>query len=232
MPTYSSKSEIPLEQIQAQLDQILASNVFSRSHRQSAFLNHVVNAACKNQTDRLKEFTLGVEVFDKDETFDPGTDAIVRVEASRLRAKLREYYLEEGIDDLVKIEIPKGHYVPVFSYVERNEPTPFIAPKAFHLWLGVVAAAFLVGILYLVYETFQEGAIPAASTRQIPWSSRVAVLPLQDLSRPTELHFGEAMTDGLIAALSEAGGLRVTSLASVLRYKNTDVPITSIGIRW
>ena len=61
-----------------------ASKGFSRSGRQSAFLDYVVTAALEGRADRLKEFTLGIEVFEKDESFDPSVDSIVRVEATRL----------------------------------------------------------------------------------------------------------------------------------------------------
>ena len=63
---------------------------------------------------------IGVQVFGKEETFDPRTDPIVRVQARRLRAKLVRYYREEGRADETVIELPKGGYAPVFK--QRDTP--------------------------------------------------------------------------------------------------------------
>ena len=103
--------------VRAERDRILASKLFALSNRLKAFLSFIIDAALEDRADRLKEFTLGIEVFEKDESFDPNIDSIVRVEASRLRSKLREYYAGEGKDDPVRIDIPKGHYVPAFHFV-------------------------------------------------------------------------------------------------------------------
>ncbi len=107
-------------QVLAQRDRILASGVFALSNRQKSFLNYIINAQLENRADNLKEFTLAIDVFEKDETFDPSIDSIVRVEASRLRSKLREYYDGEGQVDPVRIDVPKGHYVPVFRIIHRD----------------------------------------------------------------------------------------------------------------
>ena len=88
MPAKNSTSEATAAQVRAQRDRILASKIFSRSKRQSAFLDYIINVALEGRADQLKEFTLGIEVFEKDESFDPSVDSIVRVEATRLRAKL------------------------------------------------------------------------------------------------------------------------------------------------
>src|SRR5665213_1538221 len=68
------------------------------------------------QHHRLKEYLIGLEVFNRQESFDPRVDSIVRVEARRLRAKLDEYYQTEGRDDEILIELRKGSYIPLFEY--------------------------------------------------------------------------------------------------------------------
>src|SRR5580700_4244824 len=92
------------------LDRILASPCFVQSERQQRFLKFIVTEPLPGHTDRLKGYTIAVEVFDRDVNFDPAVDAIVRVEAARLRAKLREYYDREGRTDPVRFELPKGAY--------------------------------------------------------------------------------------------------------------------------
>jgi hypothetical protein len=93
------------------LDRILASPCFVQSERQQRFLKFIVSETLAGHTDRLKGYTIAIEVFDRDVNFDPGIDAIVRVEAARLRAKLREYYDREGRTDPVRFELPKGAYL-------------------------------------------------------------------------------------------------------------------------
>ena len=227
MPAKHSASEATAAQVRAQRDRILASKVFSLSKRQSDFLNYVVNAALEDRADKLKEFTLGIDVFEKDESFDPSVDSIVRVEASRLRSKLREYYVGEGQDDSVRIDIPKGHYVPVFRPVEVPKVEDGLS-RQWRLSVGLVLTTLIISFLYFTYSAPQREADPAANTR-VPPPSSLAVLPLRDWSRLPEEYFSEAMTDALISSLAEIPALRVTSLTSVMTYKNTEIPIPEIG---
>lgn len=107
--------KIPAQAVQEELDKILNSSTFAQSQRLIRFLRFIVEQLLKNEADQLKEYRLGVSVFDRDESYDPRTDPIVRVEASRLRTKLREYYDLEGKDDPVFIEMPKGSYAPIVA---------------------------------------------------------------------------------------------------------------------
>jgi serine/threonine-protein kinase len=102
--------------VQAELQRILSSKVFARSERLSRFLRFVAQQALQGNTDTLKEYTLGVEVFDRRASYDPRLDPIVRVEARRLRTKLHEYYRTEGNADHVCIALPERGYSPVFSF--------------------------------------------------------------------------------------------------------------------
>ena len=106
---------IPSATIRAELDRILRSRVFVHSHRIRRFLQFVVEECLQGQQHRLKEYLIGLEVFNRLEAFDPRVDSIVRVEARRLRAKLDEYYQSEGRDSEVRIELRKGSYIPMFE---------------------------------------------------------------------------------------------------------------------
>ncbi|MFN8009576.1 MAG: tetratricopeptide repeat protein, partial [Terriglobia bacterium] len=112
--------------IREELERILKSPLFTRSSRLSRFLKFVVEKTLQGETQTLKEYALAVEVFDKEESYEPGVDPLVRVEAGRLRNKLREYYEEEGKAAIIRIELPKGTYVPAFQWRQRA-PTPIIA---------------------------------------------------------------------------------------------------------
>ncbi|MGH9374527.1 MAG: tetratricopeptide repeat protein, partial [Vicinamibacterales bacterium] len=74
-------------------------------------LEFIVEQTLEGHADRLKEYSLGVDVFRRGTDFNPRTETIVRVQARRLRDKLEEYYATEGQADPVGIEIPKGRYV-------------------------------------------------------------------------------------------------------------------------
>src|SRR5436190_23711130 len=78
--------------IRAHLDRILATESFSRAGSLSRLLSFLVHRTLDGQAEQLKEYTLGVEVFDRGESFDPRLDTIVRVQARKLRAKLEKYY--------------------------------------------------------------------------------------------------------------------------------------------
>lgn len=228
MPAHHSTSDASAAQVRAQRDRILASKVFALSKRQSKFLDYVVDAALEGRSDKIKEFTLGIDVFGKDESFDPSVDSIVRVEASRLRSKLREYYVDEGQDDSVRIDIPKGHYVPVFRSADRLTKDHEPANRGY-LLAGLVVAALFIAVLFVTYSASQRNSDTVAETPLLPPPSSLAVLPLRDRSPSPEEFFSDAMTDALISSLAEVPALRVTSLTSVRRYKNTDVPIPEIG---
>src|SRR5664280_1280747 len=96
--------------IRAQLKRLTGSPVLQQSPRKQRLLRHIVEATLSGAADRLKGYTLGVEVFDRGVGFDPNIDPIVRVEMGRLRSKLIEFYAEQGAMDRVLIELPKGVY--------------------------------------------------------------------------------------------------------------------------
>ena len=98
--------------VRAELERILRSSGFANSERMTRFLRCVVERALAGQVDGLKEYLLGVEVFDRKPDYDPRVDPIVRVEARRLRSKLEEFYAGNGKDSQVIIDLPKGAYVP------------------------------------------------------------------------------------------------------------------------
>lgn len=116
--------------IRAELDRILRSRVFIHSRRIRRFLQFVVEECLLQKHHRLKEYPIGLEVFNRHEAFDPRMDSIVRVEARRLRSKLDEYYVNEGRESAIRIQLRKGSYVPTFEHRDGGAATraPFTAP--------------------------------------------------------------------------------------------------------
>ena len=117
----SSHSPPSESEVRAALGRILESEEFIRSKRIGAFLRFVVEEALADRGDRLKAVTIAQDVFGRDESFDPRTDTIVRVEAGRLRRRLKRYYEASGREDSVLIEIPVGTYTPRFTSEWMNQ---------------------------------------------------------------------------------------------------------------
>lgn len=106
------------QEIRAALERIVASAPFRGSAQLIAFLRFIVEAVLTGRTDEIKGYTIAVKALGRGEDFNPKTDAIVRVEAGRLRRAIERYYAEPGADDPVEIEIPARGYVPVFRHRE------------------------------------------------------------------------------------------------------------------
>ena len=100
------------EEVISQLGEIQNSSPFASSVRLFKFLSYIVQAELDGEGSELNQLRIGLDVFERNSTFDPSIDSIVRVEAGRLRAKLKEYYTEFGASDPVVIELPKGRYSP------------------------------------------------------------------------------------------------------------------------
>ena len=107
-------------QILEQLSKILRSQVFRNTDMLRNFLSFIVREVLKENGMLLKQYSIAIHAFSRGDDFDATTDPIVRIQASRLRRNLEQYYREEGIDDEVIISVPKGTYVPKFTKVENQ----------------------------------------------------------------------------------------------------------------
>lgn len=106
---------VPEAAIRAQLARVVSCPIFERAARMQRFLAFLVEERLAGREDQLKEYTIAVSVFDKPTDFDPGTSAVIRVEAGRLRRMLEQYALRFGDEDGIAFDIPKGTYIPVFN---------------------------------------------------------------------------------------------------------------------
>jgi hypothetical protein len=121
--------ELGKEQKLEQLEKVLRSRTLQNSESLKAFLRFVVEKTIADRDALLKEYTIATEVFGRNSDYDPRIDSVVRVQAGRLRTKLQEYYTTEGKGDQIIIDLPKGHYHPVFN-CPRQESVAEIAPAA------------------------------------------------------------------------------------------------------
>ena len=130
MPPPSSSQEtvadtavdvVPATAVREQLARIVNSPGFVSSARLSRFLTHIVDRTIEGELNSLKEFSVAMEVFDRSSDYDPEIDAIVRVQARRLRAKLKAYYEEgPGTNDPVLIALRPGSYMPIFRRLDTR----------------------------------------------------------------------------------------------------------------
>ena len=117
----------------AHLEEVLASTSFSGARGQQRLLRYLVEHSLGADAAGVKEYSLGVEVFDRGPDFDPRLDPIVRVEASRLRARLHKYYEADGREAELRIDLPRGGYVPTWHLTQAEElATPAPEPVAEH----------------------------------------------------------------------------------------------------
>ncbi len=139
-PVIEKSRRVPAEAIRNQLARILQSAGFVNAGRMRRFLRFVVEETLAGRAHELCEYSVGISVFDRSATFEPGMDPIVRNDARRLRQKLLEYY--QGScwpgGDPVRIQIPKGGYVPTFSKFDAQPPR---AGKQYRLTMSLTRIA-------------------------------------------------------------------------------------------
>ncbi len=110
---------------------MVASDVFRGSAQLVAFLRFIVESVLQGKQDRIKAYTIGVEVFRRNTNFDPQIDPIVRVEATRLRRTIERYYGGPGADDPIVIDLLRGSYVPTICCREATGQSAVRPPHSF-----------------------------------------------------------------------------------------------------
>jgi adenylate cyclase len=129
-PEATDPAEVAPEAAREVLERVLASPEFDASERNRRFLRYVVEEALAGRGDRIKAYAIATTVFGRDDGFDPQTDPIVRIEASRLRRSLERYYLLAGRDDPIRMHIAKGGYAPTFHRQTAAGTPPAAEPAA------------------------------------------------------------------------------------------------------
>lgn len=223
----AAQPEPPEAAIRAQLDRILSSTEFNVPARVRQFLVYVVNEALAGRSDRIKAYSVAVEVFGRDANFDIQNDPVVRIEAGRLRRALERYYLLAGSAATVLIEIPKGGYVPRFQWRPEHEsplkpdqePTsdgPNSARVTVEAWrrrpwlIGALVAAGTLAVGALVWiATWPQPAAFARAT-SLQEAPSLVVKPFANLSGHREATFYAAgLTEELLAQLARFKELTV-----------------------
>src|SRR5579871_5258652 len=115
-----------VEEARAELKSVLESGLFTRSPRLTRLLEYLCDKHLEGGAEEVKEYQIGVEVLGRPSTFDPTEDAAARVEAYRLRKRLKEFYDTEGQSHALRIDVPLGHYTVAFHRVGDAVSDPAI----------------------------------------------------------------------------------------------------------
>lgn len=182
---------IPLDLVREELRKISESAGFPATERSRKLLEFLVTETLAGRGSRIKAYCIGTGVFGRPESFDPQKDPIVRIEAARLRRDLEHYYLTDGVDDPVIIDIPKGGYVPRFAAraIGQAADAPSAAtPRAVEhksapwsiggRWGLAGLSMLLLGLLF--FGVFTAGQKPVATSAIL--TPGLLVKPLADLT--------------------------------------------------
>lgn len=223
----NSWSESEQKAIRWQLDCILKGAPFLQSRRRQRFLEYIVNETLAGRGERLKGYNIALAVFDRPETFDPSVDPVVRIEAARLRDKLREYYEADGRHDPVHINLPKGSYTP---HIEFRQPAETDTPPAESRKpqpRPLAASALAVGLVALAgfgLWTWFSSSTPASD------KASIAVLPFENIGNdPTWKRFADGITEDIVTDLSHSKDLFVVARNSTEVYRGKPADVRTIG---
>jgi hypothetical protein len=201
-------------EVRAALERVVTSPTFRSSPQLAAFLKFIVESALAGNTEDIKGYTIAIKALGRSEDFNPKTDAIVRVEAGRLRRALATYYGEAGVNDPIGIEIPARGYVPTFQRrtVAEVPQAPVDMPVrlralagraalASRPYVGAIVMLTLGALAYWGFETWYLGnryiskatsvtaGVPDPSTaarwRGRPVGPVIEVVPTKATGNPT-----------------------------------------------
>ena len=195
-----------------QLDRVLGSDTFRNSESLRRLLTFLAERSILGEADDLKEYTIGIEAFGKPASYDPRQDAIVRLQAARLRQRLTEYYRTEGKDDPILIDLPKGHFRVVFqpktsslssnpAVAEVSHAAPFKKIRGTRPILSTYTTAAVFVLLLVAIATGVWLGIQLRQERRVTaalrgaWTPDLELLwaPILNNHRPVVLAIGNPM---------------------------------------
>jgi TolB-like protein/Flp pilus assembly protein TadD len=260
--TGSSAIRAPYSQdeVKEELRHLLSSKTFEGAEAHKRFLQFAVEQTLAGSSHEVKEFTLGVHVFNRGASFDPRLDPIVRVEARRLRSRLAKYYQTEGEDDPLRIELPSRGYVPAFrdrgahAAIRETQPVPLTdasalvgrldsstpvasaaslkSPKGFQILRNQFSGKWrwALGVLLLGGIGLYAGSKILRDSRS-SLSPSIAVIPFQNLGDVKDESFSDGLTEELINSLGRVQGLHVVGRTSAFQFRSKSIDVREIGKR-
>jgi TolB-like protein len=222
---------LPEPDVRAELDRILASKGFATAGRLSKLLRYAVDKTLAGETDQLKEYAVGIEVFDRDDKYDPRLDSIVRVEAGRLRTKLDEYYNGDGAGSRLRITLPRGGYSAHFAHgaapvaVSPIDSSPAQSqPRRARVAMPFAAVLFIaVGAMVFWLGSRDREVIPDLRPT-------AAVLPFEaNMIGGDNSNYSALITEAVTSELARLGTISVASYTSAMQFEGQRRPMSEIA---
>jgi TolB-like protein/tetratricopeptide (TPR) repeat protein len=231
--------------VRAELEHVATGPAFAQSDRLVSFLRFIVLETLAGRADHIKESVVGVEIFGRQPGYDPKADPIVRVYARQLRQKLRDHYDVQADDRRVRIDLPKGGYVPQFRHPSTElragpstelgagprmrevstEDTATVRSAAIRL--AMVATIVTLAVVVASSELYRRARV-AVSATSLPRS--IAVLPFKNLTGDVaQEYYSDGLSESLITELSTLRDLRVASRGSAFAFKGKDIDPREAG---
>jgi TolB-like protein len=221
---------LPEQEIRDELERVLAAKGFPAAGRLNKLLRYVVEKTLAGQTDQLKEYSVGIEVFDRDDKYDPRMDSIVRVEAGRLRTRLEEYYNGEGAGASLRISLPRGGYSAQFDRRADSAP-PVSAPPAPAMpaqrsrLVIPLAAGLVCAIVAMVFWLVAWDRRPKEDLRPT-----AAVLPFEaNMIGGDNSNYSALITEAVTSELARLGTISVASYTSAMQFEGQRRPMREIA---
>jgi TolB-like protein len=212
---------VPPDEVRTELERILASKGFQSAGRLSRLLRYVTEKTLAGESEQLKEYAVGVEVFDRDPSYDPRVDSIVRVEAGRLRARLDEYYANDGAANPLRITLPKGGYVAHFGTLRPRAPVA--PPKAIRSSARLMVLASSIVIIAVM-------ALWLSAWRVRADRPSIAVLSFKEYSADAGVtRLAAQLNDDVTSEMARLGTVAVVSHTSAMQFAGTRTPLREIG---
>jgi hypothetical protein len=185
----------PSQELQDQIERLLADPLFRHSKRYVRFIRHVVEQASAGSTEHLNERALGIAIFGRKPNYDTEADPIVRVTASEIRKRLAQYYAAPQHSAEIRLHLQKGSYLPEFlpagapEISEVVESIPEARPKswlrAHSMPLSLTAACLvIVGALWLI-------ARPQPSASELFWA------PVTNMQGPVLICYAQLSAENI-----------------------------------
>lgn len=224
-------------EIRSCVAELLAKPQFSTNGRRGQLLQYLVEHTLAGDADKVTEYGIGLDVFQKPMSFDPRIESVVRTEFSRLRQRLKEYYAEEGRSDRLLIDFPPRSYAATFLFrdavAERSTGTPELVPATRRPALSTakrVTALVLAGlapVAVAMFALWREHARANALKEPI---HAIVVLPFENYSpNHQDEYIADGITEELTNDLAQWRDLRVVARTSAFAFRGKGQDVRQIG---
>ncbi|MGZ2385604.1 hypothetical protein [Rhizobium brockwellii] len=228
----------------SEAERLLADPRLHVSDRHRAFLRYIVDAVFEGRSNAVKAYSIAIDVFNRPPSFDPSSDPIVRIEATRLRETLAKYYEQLGDEPGARLDIPRGRYVPVF--VEREQP-PCPGDDVSDVEEEVVPAAedataplkppvsrkpyAAVALASLAAVALAGGYAVLCAATPVPLDTQKPLVSLSLNAAQKDTVAGEAVMEDLAVSLARFGTVRLKSDAGAARPSVDPAEQTTYDVR-